>query len=187
MTMCIGKLWPWLGAGVLCLLPVATNAELIVIYDSGDTQPIAPYLKSLQPAKKNTPKALAPLPQPPYLGPADIKNLLPLRSPGMTPGVLPIEVNARSGLALLAKGNPRPFFLIGADARSQQWLFLHRARLIEIGAVGMLVQAETQDDVQRMADLAQGLSITLGSASDIADALGIRHYPVLITAKGIEQ
>jgi integrating conjugative element protein (TIGR03765 family) len=56
-----------------------------------------------------------------------------------------------------------------------------------MGAVGMLVQAETREDLQAVADLADGLPILPTSASDIAKALGISHYPVLISAHGVEQ
>ncbi|MCP4099911.1 MAG: integrating conjugative element protein, partial [Lentisphaerae bacterium] len=63
----------------------------------------------------------------------------------------------------------------------------HRDRLKEIGAVGMLVQADTREDLQATANLSGGLSILPASASDIAKALGISHYPVLISAHGIEQ
>ena len=51
----------------------------------------------------------------------------------------------------------------------------------------MLVQADTLDDLRTIAELADGLSILPASASDIAKALGISHYPVLISAHGIEQ
>ena len=81
----------------------------------------------------------------------------------------------------------RPFFLIGSDTRSRQWLQDHRERLKDIGAVGMLVQADTLDDLLMIAELADGLSILPASASDIAKALGLSHYPVLISAHGIEQ
>ena len=57
----------------------------------------------------------------------------------------------------------------------------------DIGAVGMLVQAETREDLRAIAELADGLSILPASASDIVKALGISHYPVLISARGIEQ
>jgi integrating conjugative element protein (TIGR03765 family) len=81
----------------------------------------------------------------------------------------------------------RPFFLIGSDQYSRQWLIKHRERLGEIGAVGMLVQAETINDLQAIARLARGLPIMPGSGADIAKALGVLHYPVLITSQGIEQ
>ena len=90
-------------------------------------------------------------------------------------------------LARLAQGNPRPFFLIGSDAVSVQWLATHHDTLKALGAVGMLVQADTEADVRRVAEVAQGLSITMGSGSDLAAALGIHHYPVLITRDGIRQ
>jgi hypothetical protein len=51
----------------------------------------------------------------------------------------------------------------------------------------MLVQAETEADVQQVAKVAQGLSITLGSGNDLAVALGIDRYPVLITPDGLRQ
>ncbi|MCP3971639.1 MAG: integrating conjugative element protein, partial [Rhodobacteraceae bacterium] len=66
-------------------------------------------------------------------------------------------------------------------------LLEHRDRLKEIGAVGMLIQADTLDDLRTIAGLAAGLSIMPASASDIAQALGISNYPVLITPRGIEQ
>ncbi|MCP5024376.1 MAG: integrating conjugative element protein, partial [bacterium] len=81
----------------------------------------------------------------------------------------------------------RPFFLIGSDAQSRQWLKDNRDRLKEIGAVGMLVQADTVDDLHAIAKLANGLSILPAAGSDIAQALGIKRYPVLISAHGIEQ
>ncbi|MCP4070798.1 MAG: DUF2859 domain-containing protein, partial [Hyphomicrobiales bacterium] len=44
-----------------------------------------------------------------------------------------------------------------------------------------------REDLQATANLSGGLSILPASASDIAKALGISHYPVLISAHGIEQ
>lgn len=87
----------------------------------------------------------------------------------------------------LAQGNPRPFFLLGSDPVSLQWLAIHRDTLISISAVGMLVQADTEHDVRQVANIAEGLSITLGSGSDLASVLGIYFYPVLITREGITQ
>jgi integrating conjugative element protein (TIGR03765 family) len=56
-----------------------------------------------------------------------------------------------------------------------------------MGAVGMLVHAETIDDLRVMAELAKGLSILPAPATDIAEALGLSHYPVLISREGIAQ
>ncbi|MCP4129144.1 MAG: integrating conjugative element protein [Gammaproteobacteria bacterium] len=153
------------------------QAELSVIYDSGDTQPIAPFLEVFESAD-GIPQQ-RPVPAKPQLGAADPEAWLPIQSPSLAPG----PVQARSHDRPFA----RPFFLIGSDMRSRQWLQDHRDRLKEIGAVGMLVQADTLDDLRTIAALADGLSILPASASDIAKALGISHYPVLISTQGIEQ
>jgi integrating conjugative element protein (TIGR03765 family) len=157
--------------------PALAQAELTVIYDSGDTQPIAPFLGVFESADE-FPQQSTVLTKP-QLGAADPEAWLPIQSPGLTPG----SVQAR------AHDRPftRPFFLIGSDARSRQWLQAHRDRLKALGAAGMLVQADTVDDLYAIAELAGGLSILPAPASDIARALGITHYPVLISAHGIEQ
>ncbi len=161
----------------MAIVPAIAQAELTVIYDSGNARPIAPFLEVFESADK-TPQQ-SPIPIKPQLGAANPEAWLPIQSPGLTPG----PVQARSHDRPFA----RPFFLIGSDARSRQWLQDHRDRLKEIGAVGMLVQAKTLDDLRTIAELADGLSILPASASDIAKALGISHYPVLISAHGIEQ
>jgi len=159
------------------LIPTLAGATLTVIYDSGDTQPIAPFLDAFESTETTLPQKQ--VVQDPQLGAADPESLLPIRSPGLTPGPVQPKTHDRSFA--------RPFFLIGSDALSRQWLLQHRARLKEIGAVGMLVQADTRDDLRTIAELAGGLSIMPASASDISNALGISHYPVLISAHGIEQ
>ena len=81
----------------------------------------------------------------------------------------------------------RPFFLIGADARSREWFATHRDRLEAIGAVGMLVQADTEVDLAAIAQIADGIRILPASATDVARALGLAHIPVLVSQHGIEQ
>ena len=159
------------------LIPALAGAALTVIYDSGDTQPMAPFLDAFESSEISAPER--PAIQSPQLGAADLASLLPIRSPGLTPGPVQPKTHDRPFA--------RPFFLIGSDSFSRQWLLEHRERLKEIGALGMLVQADTMDDLQATAKLAAGLSVMPASASDIAKALGLSHYPVLITPLGIEQ
>lgn len=187
------RLLPVLVPASLLVISLGSSAlpELTVIYDSGQTQSLSPLLNPLQadamsssdPAKASEPN----LSSKSMLGPAALSNLLPLRSPGLEVGdTAGIPLNSEV-LTRLAQGNPQPFFLIGSDTVSLQWLAYHRDTLRSLGAVGMLVQADTEADVRRVADVAQGLSITLGSGSDLAAALGIERYPVLITPDGIRQ
>jgi integrating conjugative element protein (TIGR03765 family) len=158
------------------LFPLQVGAELAVLYDSGHTLPLAPLLEVLSADKRRAPR---PAPGRPNLGAADLERLLPIDSLGLTPG----PVKRRP----LNRRFARPFFLIGSDRFSRQWLARHRDRLLEIGAVGMLVQAETVHDLRVIAGLAEGLSILPASAADIAEALGLVHYPVLVSGQGMEQ
>ena len=162
---------------VLALYPAIAGAVLTVIYDSGNTQPIAPFLEAFE-AGDEFPQQ-SPVIKKPQLGAADPESLLPIQSPGLKVG--PVQTRAHD------RPFSRPFFLIGSDVHSRQWLQDHRAQLKEIGAVGMLVQAETLEDLRVIAELADGLSILPASGSDIAQALGISHYPVLISTHSIEQ
>lgn len=160
----------WLTA-VLAILPVvsATSAELIVIYDSGHARPLAPLLGPVRSARRDDP------PRPAggtALGAADIEAVLPISSPGLTPGV----VSGRTYTQPFAK----PFFLVGSDARSRRWLRQHRTTLEDLGAVGMLVEAQSVEDMQRMRALARGLPLLPASGTDIARALGVDHYPVAV-------
>ena len=164
---------------VSCLLSLAAadlSAELTIIHDSGNTRPLAPLLKIFDAEEPPVPRAD---PNRQNLGAAVLERLLPIQSPGLTPG----KVERRRLDITFA----RPVFLIGSDPVSRHWLATHRDELLRIGAVGMLVQAETVDDLRAIAALAGGLPILPASATDIAEALGLSHYPVLISNQGIEQ
>jgi integrating conjugative element protein (TIGR03765 family) len=164
---------------VLSLVSGVARAALEVIYDSGDTQPLAPFLEVF--AEAPTPRAAVRSGD--DLGAADATRLLPIRSPGLTPGVVARRTVKRSDPSSI----PRPFFLIGSDLRSREWLATHRDRLVKLGAVGMLVQAENVEDLEAMARIAGSLPILPASATDIARALGLEHFPVLVSRRGIEQ
>ena len=174
--MNVAKVWLKVIGVAIGLIP-NPGAALTVIYDSGDTWSIAPFLDAFESTATTLPQSQ--INESPQLGAADLESLLPIHSPGLTPGPVQPRIHDRPFM--------RPFFLIGSDALSRQWLLEHRDRLKEIGAVGMLVQADTRDDLRTIAGLASGLSIMPASANDIAKALGISNYPVLITSHGIEQ
>ena len=166
----------------ISLLPILARAELSIIYDSGNTQPLAPFLAVFGETPPTAPAQGSPN-EPGDLGTADLSRLLPIRSSGLTSGLV-----TRRALTLPNNGAlPRPFFLIGADERSRAWLAMHHDQLLAIGAVGMLVQADSVRDLEAIARLADGLPILPASATDIAKALGLQHFPVLISRRGIEQ
>lgn len=177
-------------AGLLLTAAVAASAiaEITVIHDSGETQPLAPYLRPMQVEKPRNSRVRNTLPLPSVRAAADRLRLpLPLRSEVMHSGPYTAPSLAAAVAARLRVSNPQPFFLLGSEARSLEWLAQHHETLQALGAVGLLVQAETEDDVRRIAAIAPELPISLGSGDDLAEVLGIRVYPVLVTGEGIRQ
>lgn len=163
---------------LLCFLGTAsfTSAELTVIFDNGRAKPLSDFLGPLDSVKS---EKAPPTSDKQQLGAADVQSLLPIRSPGLTPGIL----NPRAHYVPFA----RAFFLIGSDAFSKRWLRQHRQALKQVGAVGLLVEATSLEDLRAIAKLADGLPITPASGSDIAKAIGISHYPVGISGGRIWQ
>ncbi len=163
---------------LLCLLGTASfaSAELTVIFDNGQARPLSDFLGPLDSVKSDK---VPPTSDKQQLGAVEVQSLLPIRSPGLTPGIL----NPRAHNVPFA----RAFFLIGSDAWSKRWLRQHRKALKEMGAVGMLVEATSLEDLRAIARLADGLPITPASGSDIAKAIGISHYPAGISGGRIWQ
>ncbi len=163
---------------LLVLLGTASlaAAELIVIHDNGQARPLSDFLGPLE---SGEPDKVPNVPEKNQLGAADVSSLLPIHSPGLTPG----KVTPRAHHAPFASA----LFLIGSDAMSKRWLVQHRQSLKAMGAVGLLIEASSLEDLRAIAALADGLPITPASGADIAKALGIRHYPVCISAGRIWQ
>ncbi len=158
-------------AVTLCFgIEVSVAEPLTVIFDNGKTRPLAEFLAPLAHIKREQAPSSE---SSPNLGAADLEQLLPIRSPGLSPGKVPV----RKHQVPFA----RPFFLIGSDPWSRQWLAEHRQRLLDIGAVGLLVDATGIEDLKAIAGIADGLPITPAAGSDIAKALGVVHYPVAIS------
>ncbi len=81
----------------------------------------------------------------------------------------------------------RPFFLVGDDDVSHAWLRRQATLLRERGAAGLVVNVKTADGLARLRALLPGVPLSPVAADDLAERLGVRHYPVLITSTGIEQ
>lgn len=152
-----------------------------VIYDRGRTAPLAPYLEGtgVGVARPRRPaRAVA-------LQDFSLEWTLPVRTPALTPG----HVERRALAPALATGLaalPRPLFVVGSDARSRDWLARQRSRLQALGAIGLLVQAETAADLAAMRSIGEGLVILPVAGGTLAEAVRLRHYPALISRQGIE-
>ncbi len=147
-----------------------------VLHDTGLTKPLAPFYARVK-AK------VEPLPPVSTVIPAHGLRL-PIRSRTMSVGT----VNRRP-LARINRHMPRsamrPLFLFGADQQSLHWVSKNRERFREVRAVGMLVSATTDEDVEAAQQAVGDIPFFGGSADAIAQALKLYHYPVLITPAGV--
>ncbi len=166
---------------LLTILPLASRAgvPLIVVEDRGGASAL-PYYEALnlQPRDNGAARSPIPMPQVPAT-PADEAAMLPVRSAKLTPGTVARRVIEAPGL--------RPFVVIGDDKASRDWLQRHAGSLHERGAVGLVVNVETAQTLARLRALAPGVPLAPVAGDDLAERLGLRDYPALITATGIEQ
>ncbi len=159
--------------GLLCLLlclGAHAREPLTVIYDSGDTLPLEPYLPKRAPQEETTTQ--------------DTNRQLPFKLPITTPSMQPGKVTVTPKALRYLQ---RPLFLVGSDQKSRNWLAEKREQLIRIGAVGLLVEAKDRQEVEAVLAIAEGLRLVPASAEGFAAKLGLSHYPVLLSKEGWEQ
>lgn len=161
-------------AMLLAIIPV--SEALTVIYDSGNTQPISQYLPQRFEQENTKQSRQSTLVQKQKLS----AYTLPITTPSLSPGVVTASPKALRYLQ-------PPLFLVGSDSRSKNWLIEKREQLIQLGAVGLLIQAKDKKDVEAMLVLAQGLRLVPASAEGFAAELGLTHYPILLSHQGWEQ
>jgi len=151
---------------------MTVDASPKVIFDNGNTRPLP-----VQPGR-----TFSPYNRTPSASPTPEKNpLLPIRTPELSVG----RVTRRKTPA--TPYMVRPTCVIGADPDSLNWLQHNKKQLIAINAYCWLVQADTADDLKRVADVAEGLTVIPVPGTILSQAFGIHHYPVLISAQLIEQ
>ncbi|WP_397453213.1 integrating conjugative element protein [Pseudomonas sp. NA-150] len=163
---------------VLALItPLLAKAELIVVEDLGGASAL-PYYRALNLLPDNEPSPLMTLPPIPVT-PYDETDMLPVKSERLTPGPVVNRALNASGL--------QPLFLIGDDPLSREWLTARGETLRELNAVGLVVNVEKLEALNELRQLADGLEIAPASGDQLAEMIGISHYPVLITSTGMEQ
>ncbi|GKX37630.1 hypothetical protein SOASR014_13690 [Pectobacterium carotovorum subsp. carotovorum] len=174
-------------AAVYCLLLALTTVPPllhaaqppIVVKDLGGASALSYYeALSLQARSPGTPRSPITLPSV-QVNPATEADMLPVRSPKLTSGTVARRIIDAPGL--------QPFFLVGDDEASYTWLQRQSTSLRKRGAVGLVVNVETEEGLVRLRAAAPGLQLAPVAADDLAERLGLRHYPVLITSTGIEQ
>ncbi len=182
----MNRLLSVVAAGMLSAVTIHTHAgapgativspPLIIVEDRGGASAL-PYYQALNPQDAEANNAAVPVPRIGSRADAEA-TMLPVRSARLSPGDEPRRVIRAPGLT--------PLFLVGDDDRSRAWLTQRRAALQELHAVGLVVNVATPEALAALRHLTPNLMLSPASGDDLAQHLGIRHYPVLITATGIE-
>jgi integrating conjugative element protein (TIGR03765 family) len=98
--------------------------------------------------------------------------MLPVRSQRLTPGEASTRALQASWLS--------PLFLIGDDEYSRHWLRQQRRQLKDQQAIGLVVNIDTAAALAELRRLAPDLTLIPTSGDDLAQRLGLHHYPVLL-------
>lgn len=155
-----------LSTGWLSLQAVAD--PLIVVGHEGGVS-TQPYF---EPFKRTAPPRMATVTNFPADAYEAEASMLPVRSQRLSPGEASTRALQASGLI--------PMFLIGDDEYSHHWLRQQRRRLKEERAIGLVVNVDTAAALAELRRLAPDLSLIPTSGDDLAQRLGLHHYPVLL-------
>ncbi len=179
----MNRTFPFLAIGLLFITNAAAQhaaPPLIVVEDHGGVSAL-PYYRALNLLPDTVASEIAdssaPSPAMPNRRVTDA-DMLPVHSALWTPDDVPRRVIRAPGLS--------PVFVIGDDTRSRAWLSQHLSTLRELGAVGLVVNVESPPALAALRRLAPGVTLAPTPGDDLARRLGLHHYPVLITATGID-
>lgn len=173
-------------AGVFAIqtaAPTWAQPPLIVVHDSGGVSAL-PYYEDLhlqtsevpQPSMGRSSSALS---SPPTL--SELRSdawPLPVVSRLLSPGRVTARPIRAPGMA--------PLFLVGDDDLSRAWLMRMLPKLRALRASGMVVNVVSARGLAALRAQAAGLTLMPACGDDLARRLGLRHYPALVTATGIE-
>jgi integrating conjugative element protein (TIGR03765 family) len=81
----------------------------------------------------------------------------------------------------------RPFFIVGADRQSAQWLATNSAYLHEINALGFVTNVRSQADVDTLQTYAGDIRLSALPVDAIAEQFLLTVYPVLVTQEEVIQ
>lgn len=163
-----------IGVAVIAVLSATSEAaQLTVVQDKGGDSAL-PYYRSLNPqADAPATNFHAVLPS------VATTQGMPIKSVRLSPGYVEGRVINAPGL--------QPVFLIGDDDISKAWLSQRGDTLRQMQALGLVVNVVSAQRLAVVKSWAPGLTLAPTSGDDLAQRLGVSHYPILITATAVEQ
>jgi len=159
---------------------LSIHAQLIEIADHGGV-PVASYFERIKADDPEPEQEREPLTQEQVAEQFSLKNRLPMVSKLLSPGrVQPRKWNVPLFVQTTVA-------LVGDDRVSMQWLKRKKTRLEKLETTIMMVNVKTEQQVKQVQAYFPNNQVLVMPGDDVARQLKIRHYPVLITAKGISQ
>jgi integrating conjugative element protein (TIGR03765 family) len=159
---------------VLSALPANAQAPAVVIHDSGQTLPIAPYLAPLYaeqvPARRRSPA------NPPLQDATPMSAMFPLKTTKLSPG----KVSPTNVKMLM----PMPIFVVGDDPVSRAWMTRNSKVLFDLQATGIVVQAATEAQFWAFRNAYPALRMVPSQGDDLNRTFGLKAYPFLIKTDG---
>ncbi|AGI32926.2 TPA: integrating conjugative element protein [Mannheimia haemolytica] len=148
--------------------------DLTVIADFGGESAVRFY-EALQPEHDEN------APNYPNSIPASVSeaDILPVVSHKLSPGIIETKQFDLTGIQAI--------FLIGADNTSAQWLQQNREKLITLNATGLVVNVRTLAELNQLREIVPEIIMLPIPGDDLAERIGIAHYPALITETGVSQ
>lgn len=158
-----------IATGLAAMWSISAAAQLPqVVYDSGRSVPLAPYVAQLVGDADD---------------PAGIdERLFPLRT-SLQSAVLPLD-----GLQVFEPTwLTQPMFVLAADDISIRWLAFNHAKLLQLNAVGIVVKSSSAAAFRALQKMAAPLPLAPETSSWLAARLhkaGAGVYPVLVQTNG---
>lgn len=81
----------------------------------------------------------------------------------------------------------RPFFIIGYDQHSAEWLGENRNYLIEINARGLVTNVKSEQQMKTLRAYGGDVPLDAIPIESIAAVFGLEFYPVLVTKEEVTQ
>ena len=154
-----------LSLGLACMV---SHASLVNIGVVGETVSSAGYIKLID---KKTPAIAS--------GHINMEGIFGHHVKNFTVGDV---VNRHQSIKLVDK----PIFIVGADSRSKKWLLAHKLRLKKLGAIGYVVNVDSLAEYHAFSS-ETGAYLQPMSSDYLVKKYNIKHYPVFINNKSIEQ
>jgi integrating conjugative element protein (TIGR03765 family) len=152
------------------------SAKMTVIYDSRLTKSVQPYMGTVKTPNMQVLRQKASRLKP------DFKNFsrLPVHTATLTPGKVIRKKIKQPHLR-------NPFFIVGADRLSHQWLIENKHQLKTLHAIGIAVNVQTEQQLEALQHSAGGITINPVKGGKMAQQLKLTHYPALVSGGLIEQ